>query len=155
MDTPLLLLEVRRRRDFVLARRHARQVAGLLGFDPHEQACIAALVFELASQVRSRLGTVRLRFAVDGDRLLIAPAVAPGEEAPPLRIEKPLPRREPPVSTEDLAWVMRQVNELAPAGLFEEVQRQNQELLRALLELQTCQARLAELTVKQTAPTAA
>src|SRR5438132_10120845 len=116
MHTPLLLFEVRRKRDTVLVRRHARQVAGLLGFDPREQACVAALVFELACQLMKRMGKLRLRFAVDDGRFLVVPAVAPGEAAAaPLRVEKALPRREPPVSPEDLAWVIRQLNGLTPA----------------------------------------
>src|SRR5262249_30282529 len=48
MQVPLLLLPLRRKRDALLARRQARQVASLLRFDPGEQACVAALVFELA-----------------------------------------------------------------------------------------------------------
>ncbi len=151
MHTPFLLVEVRRRRDAVLARRRARQVAGLLGFEPNEQACVAALVFELACQALTQAGRTSLRFTVERDRLLVAPA----GEVPALRVEKPLPPREPAVGQEDLAFVVRELEKLAPASLFEEVQRQNQELLRALLELQACRAQLAEAAARQAGSTAA
>src|SRR5207244_381161 len=105
------------------------------------------LVFEMTCQLIDRMGKLRLRFEVDDDHLCVVPAVEPGEAAAaPLRVEKPLPRREPPVSPADLAWVIRQLNELAPVSAFEELQRQNQEVLRLLLELRACEARLAELT---------
>src|SRR6266542_1115212 len=105
MHTPLLLLEVRRKRDALRARR----LAALLGFEPREQACVAALVFEMTCQLLNQGGKVRLRFGVDNDRLLVMPALTPGETAAaPLRIEKLLPRREPPVSSEDLGWILRQ-----------------------------------------------
>ena len=56
---------------------------------------------------------------------------------------------------EDLVWVVRQLVEMTPLTVFEEVQRQNQEVLRLLLELQACQARLAELALKPAEPAAA
>jgi hypothetical protein len=156
MHTTLLLLEIRRRRDALGARRHARQVAGLLGFDQREQTCVAALVFEMACRQLKETGALRLRFEIDQGRLLVFPAGAPGEGASaPLRVEKPLPAREPPVAPEDITCALRALNELAPGGVFEEVQRQNQEVLQLLVELQACQARLAELARKAAEPAAA
>jgi hypothetical protein len=151
MQAPLLLLPLRRKRDALLARRQARQVASLLGFGPGEQACVAALVFELACQTLAQTGKGRLRVAVEQERLVIAPE----GEGPPLRVEKPLPPRDPALPAEDLAWVVRELADQTPPDLFEEVRKQNQELLRTLLELRDCQARLAELTAKQAGPTAA
>src|SRR5262245_13671802 len=126
MHTPLLLLQLRCKRDALLARRQARQVARLLGFDPGEQACVAALVFELAAQALTRAATVRLRFAVEQERLLVSPE----GDGPPLRVEKPLPTRDPAVPAEDLAFVARELAKRTAVNLFEEVQKQNQELLR-------------------------
>jgi hypothetical protein len=151
MHTSLLLLQLRQKRDALLARRQARQVASLLRFDPGEQACVAALVFELACQALARTGKARLRFAVEHDRLVISPEGA----GPPLRVEKPLPPRDPAVPAEDLSWVVRELARWTPPDLFEEVHRQNQELLRTVLALRDCQMRLAELALKQAGPTAA
>src|SRR5262249_22503683 len=53
-------IPVRRQRDALLARRQARQVARLLGFDAAEQACIAGLVFELAAQALTQAARVCL-----------------------------------------------------------------------------------------------
>src|SRR5437016_5999603 len=94
---PLLLIEVRRRRDALRARCQARRVAGLLGFNPSEQACIAALVFEVACHALRQATPTGLRFSVERDRLLVVPT----DEAVPLRVEKPLPPREPAVGPED------------------------------------------------------
>jgi hypothetical protein len=147
MHTHLLLLQIRRKRDAMLARRQARQVAALLGFDPAEQACVAALVFELAAQALTQAATVRLRFAVEQDRLLICPE----GDGPPARVEKPLPPRDPAVPADDLAFVVRELAKLTAVNVFEEVQKQNQELLRTLLELRDCRAQLAEVMHKQAA----
>jgi hypothetical protein len=141
MHTPFLQIEVRRQRDLLLARRQARQAAGLLGFDLREQACVAALVFELTRQELGRTGGLTLRFAVGQDRLLIGPAFTEGAA----RVEKPLPRRDPPVAHEDLSWVVRELERLTPPDLFEEVQTQNQELLRALLDVRALEERLARV----------
>jgi hypothetical protein len=149
--TPLLLLRIRRKRDALLARGQARRVAALLGFDPREQACIGGLVFELARQALDQTASVRLGFAVERGRLVVSPV----GDGPRLRVEKPLPPRDPALADEDLAFVVRELALRTPANVFEEVQKQNQELLRTLLELRDCQARLAELTRTQAGPAAA
>jgi hypothetical protein len=151
MHTPFLQIAVGRKRDLLLARRQARQVARLLGFDLLEQACVAALVFELARQELSRSGRLTLRFAVAQDRLLIFAAFGDGAA----RVEKPLPRREPTVAPDDLSWVVRELDRLAPPDLFEEVQAQNQELLRVLLDRQALAEQLAQLVSAQAGPNAA
>ena len=53
-----------------------------------------------------------------------------------LHLEKPMPKKELPVALEDIAWVVCQLAEQSPASLFGEIRKQNQELLRALSELQ-------------------
>ena len=140
MHTPLLLIQIRRKRDALLARRQARQVARLLGFDATEQACIAGLVFELAVQALAQAARVCLRFTVEHDRLLIGPE----GDGPPLRVEKVLPPRDPALPAEDLCWVVRELAKLTAVDLFEEVHKQNQELLRTLLELRDCRALLKQ-----------
>jgi hypothetical protein len=147
MHTDLLLIQVRCKRDALLARRQARQVARLLGFDPGGQACVAALVFELAAQALTQAATVRLRFEVEQGRLLVSPE----GDGPPLRVEKPLPPRDPAVPAEDLSFVVRELAKRTAVNLFEEVQKQNQELLRTLLELRDCRAQLAEALRRQAA----
>jgi len=149
--TPLLLLRIRRKRDALFARGQARRVAALLGFDPLEQACVAGLVFELARQALDGAGAVRLEFAVERGRLVICPVGG----GPRLRVEKPLPPRDPALPAEDLSWVVRELARWTPPNLFEEVQKQNQELLRTLRELRDCQARLADLALKEAGPNAA
>ncbi len=151
MHTPFLQIEVRRPRDLLLARRQARQVARLLGFELREQACVAALVFELARQELSQAGQLTLRFAVAQERLLVFPAFTEGAA----RVEKPLPRREPAVAHEDLSWVVRELERLSPLDLFEEVQAQNQELLRALVDLRALEEQLAQPRPAQAGPSAA
>jgi signal transduction histidine kinase/CheY-like chemotaxis protein len=60
-------------------------------------------------------------------------------------LRKLLPRRAPFVDGARLAQIRRDVRDRKPAGLAEEVQRQNQELLRALNELNRRQEELVRL----------
>ncbi len=145
--TSFLLIRIRCKRDALLARGQARRVAALLGFDGREQACVAGLVFELACQALQWADSVRLGFAVERGRLIVAPVGG----GPRLRVEKPLPPRDRAVADEDLAFVVRELALRTPGNLFEEVRKQNEELLRTLLELRDCQARLAALTCPQAA----
>jgi hypothetical protein len=166
MLTPIITLALRSKRDIMLARQRARQVAGLLGFDSLEQARIAAQVFELAVNARQFAGSVALQFQLADTALQVFPVPlrtkktrgtapsSPSELNPagvrrlidclrkateldtrlPLRLEAPLPAKPPTVGIEELPWLLKELEKLTPANLFEEVQRQNQELLRALRE---------------------
>jgi hypothetical protein len=158
MSTSFFVLLVRSRRDVVLARERARQIAGLLGFDALEQAGIGAAVFEIASRAREQSGRAALQFQAEDGTFRVVPAPSPLRElsAQPsgLRLEKPLPRKEPAVGPEDMAWVVRQLALLAPANVFAEIQRQNQEFLRVLADLQSCRASLAALAPEAARPAA-
>ena len=156
MSTPFLSLPVAARRDVVLARDRARQVAGLLGFDALEQACVAAAVFEIASQAREA-GRSMLHFQVEGDlfQVFAMPQVTSVTGRPGgLRLEKILPKKEPALALEDVPWAVRQLAEQSPASLFSEIKRQNQELLYTLAELHGCRAKVASLAPETARPAA-
>jgi hypothetical protein len=158
MGTSLLVLHVRRRRDLLLARERARQVARLLGFDAVDQACIAAGVFEIACQAMLQSGCCGLQFQTDGNTFQVFP-IAGTESAQPgqvggLRLEKPLPTKEPPVGQEDVAWVVQQLAQLTAPDAFAEIKQQNQEVLFVLAELQACRSKLAAALRESTRPAA-
>jgi hypothetical protein len=138
MDTPILTLSLRRKRDLVRARQCARQVAGFLGFDRREQASIAAAVFELACLAVEKGGTGTLRFQIARDMVQVIAEPAIG-----LRLERPLPTGGRALADEDLSWAVREWTELAPFDTFAELRRQNQELLQLVHELQASQREVA------------
>jgi len=63
--TPLLSVAIRYEHDVVLARRRARQIAELLGFDAQEQTRIATAVSELARNAYEYAGGGRASFTVE------------------------------------------------------------------------------------------
>ena len=157
--TPFLTLKLRGKRDAVLARQRARRAASLLCFDPHEQACVAAGAFVVACQALLLFGKARLCFQIENNQLHIfaqeavtEPAQVPPKrlaglfpEADPkalFRLTKPLPVQKHATEELDLAWLVKKVEETACAGLFEEVVKQNQEILALLHELRLYQANL-------------
>jgi anti-sigma regulatory factor (Ser/Thr protein kinase) len=141
MSTPLLRVLVRRRRDVVLARQHARQVARLLGFDPDEQSVIAAAVFEIAYAAAQRRARGALEFHLHAGRLEVAFLDdAPFRPVRGMRLVRRLPEQAGDVDPSDLGWVVREVTRRAPPDVLEEMRQQNQELLRALHQLQAAPA---------------
>jgi signal transduction histidine kinase/CheY-like chemotaxis protein len=62
-----------------------------------------------------------------------------------VRLQRFLPRRAPFVDAKRLSEIIQALSERKPAGLVEEFQRQNQELLRALEELSRRQEELVRL----------
>ena len=62
---------------------------------------------------------------------------------------KGLPKRTAPSSQQDLARVSAELAQHTPQGLLEELQLQNQELLRTLQELRDRQAEIAELHTRE------
>jgi hypothetical protein len=153
--TPFLTLKIRGKKDAVLARQRSRRIATLLSFDPHEQACIAAGSFVIACQALVLFSKARLCFQIDNHQLQIfAQEAKPdaNDGARPIsgrlagllpemegkmlfRLTKLLPPQENAAETLDLAWLVREVEKATCNSLFDEIIKQNQEVLALLHEV--------------------
>ena len=147
MNMTLLSFPLRHKRDTMIARQRARQLAGLLGFDTQEQAGIAAGVFAIAWQVLHLHAPVELCYRIQDDRLQVfARATGKRDQARPgnsvLCLEKPVPARTK-LAMEDLLWAVEKLDALTPAHMYDEVYRLNQELLATLHALHQAQGQLA------------
>lgn len=67
MPDSLLRVEIIREHDVVLARRRARQIAGLLGFDAQDQSRVATAVSEIARNAFRYAGGGRAEFSLSED----------------------------------------------------------------------------------------
>jgi signal transduction histidine kinase/CheY-like chemotaxis protein len=65
MHRPLLSMEIQLEQDVVFARQRARQVAGLLGFEPQDQTRIATAVSEIARNAFQYAGHGRVEFLIE------------------------------------------------------------------------------------------
>jgi hypothetical protein len=173
--TPFLALKVSGKKDAVLARQRARRVARLLSFDSHEQTCIAAGTFVIACQALVLFGKTRLCFQIENHQLQIfaqdgrseAEQLVPTEsrrlaglfpEVDPkalFRLTKPLPTQDQPADEIELGWLVNKVEETACNGLFDEIIRQNQEILALLHEVRLYQGNIKPKEEKSVNPHAA
>jgi anti-sigma regulatory factor (Ser/Thr protein kinase) len=64
----LITLAIRVEQDVVSARQRARQIAGLLGFEPQDQTRVATAVSEIARNAFGYAGGGEVEFAIEGDR---------------------------------------------------------------------------------------
>ncbi len=173
--TPFLVLNLRNKKDAVLARQRARRVASVLMFDAHEQACIAAGTFIIACQALIVFGRARICFQIENHQLGInaqESRVDGHPEAHPIsrrldtlfpevdtramfRLAKPLPTTELVINEQELGWLVNKVEETACNGLFDEIVKQNQEVLALLHELRLYQGPALVREEKIAAPHAA
>jgi hypothetical protein len=160
MQTMLFSQIVRGKRHAVSFRERVRQAARLLRFTPVDQAAIAAAGFVVAYQALSELIRPRLVLGIDQGNLCIE---AQGERrpasdtcmAPPLyRFVRPLPAPAE-LAAPDLAWIVAQVTTPRAADLFEEMHRQNQEMLALVHALQERERELERARNEQADPSAA
>jgi hypothetical protein len=146
MNTLLLTVRLRRNRDLLLVRQRARQIARILGFEAADQGQIAAAVFHLAWHAFHHLQQPDLLFRIAGTVLYVVPEcrrLGPGETLDGcLRLERPLPKTAESLAAEDAAWALHELLRLTPPNVFDEVQQQNQDLLQAYHELQSCRTEL-------------
>jgi hypothetical protein len=172
---PFLALKLRGKKDAVLARQRARRVASILSFDVHERACIAAGTFVVACQALVLFGKARLCFQIQNHQLQIFAQdvnVETDAELQPVskrlagmfpevdpktlfRLTKPLPPQLHPAEEVELGWLVNQVEETACNGLFDEIVKQNQEVLSLLHELRSNQMNLSQKEEKSPNPHAA
>jgi len=156
----LVTLSIRRRRDALFARQRARQIAGLFHFELHDQAFIAAGTFAIATQILRHARSGEICIALANDVLHIFPrARGQGRSTSPQlpekswRLVKALPAPAD-YAAEDLVWLCKQLNEEG-SHVFEEIERQNQEMLVLLHALKVANARLAGALEEQRIPSAA
>jgi signal transduction histidine kinase/CheY-like chemotaxis protein len=64
---PILSVGIRYEQEVVVARQHARALAGLLGFDPQQQTRLATAVSEIARNAFQYAGGGRVEFNLEGD----------------------------------------------------------------------------------------
>jgi hypothetical protein len=153
--TPFLTLKLAGKKDALFARQRARRVASLLSFDFHEQACIAAGAFVIACQALVLFGKARLCFQIENHQLEIfaldarpeteqlaahfskrlTGAFQDADAKMQYRLSKPLPAQENGASELELGWIVSQVEQNSGCGLFDEIIRQNQEVLTLLHEV--------------------
>lgn len=132
---PFLTLPVRNCRDLIHVRQRARQVARLLRFAPHDVMCIAAGAFVVAERAKSVLRQASVCFAmVDRQLRIFARAASSRASASSelIMLSKPVPQNDQRIAADDIAWIIRQVQLLAPMSLREELSGQNQEVLELL-----------------------
>lgn len=159
MTPTLWTIPLRKRRDALQARQRARQIAGLLGFPFFDQACISAGVFAIAYQALESRSAVELCFQIDRETFQVfarfTDAAAPSPTAPVYRLEKRLPPGERKLALEDVMWSIVHLEQHTPDQLYEEIHRQNQELLACLHAWQTCRQELEDLQRLKINPSAA
>lgn len=173
--TPFLTLNLRGKKDAVLARQRARRVASLLSFSCDEQACVAAGTFVIACQALVLFGKSRICFQIESHQLQIfaqdvkletpeafqpsskrLAGLFPEIDAKTLfRLTKPLPPQENAAEEIELGWLVNKVEETACNGLFDEIIKQNQEILSLLHELRLYQGSGAKSEGKSSSPHAA
>ncbi len=182
----LTTVAIRFEHDVVLARQRARQIAGLLGFDTHDQVRIATAISEIARNTFRYVGSGKAEFAVQTSptlsllirvsdtgrgipalndvlsgkyvsrtgmgmgilgarRLMDDFQIHSDQHGTVVLLTKQLPARIKVLPPETLQNITSQLAASPPQDPFEEIQRQNQELLRTLEELQKRQTELAQL----------
>ena len=135
---PFWTLRVHDKRDVLVARQKARQIAHLLHYPPLEEACIAAGAFAIAAQARDHYEICDLCFQLDHNQLIVvAKPLGDGAEAakstvPMMKLAKALPDAVRGFSVDELAFLIGRINDQAPADLFGELSKQNQEILLLL-----------------------
>lgn len=163
----LLTIPLRSKRALLVVRQRARQVAALLRYDCWEQACVAAGAFAVAAAALTGTGPRLLEFQLENNCLRIAPVAAEDHMLPSprnaqrrtetkmLQLVKPLPEAAPPLASDDLKWVLRQLSKRTTVRAFEEIERQNQEVLVLLHALRQATPQAAHSDFRLIAPSAA
>jgi hypothetical protein len=143
-NQPCLRLPLRNCRDLLLARQRARQLAQILRFPAHDAAAIAAGAFLVASSACRTFKRCELCFVVaEGElRIVAEPRQGGKAKAAPLALARRLPNAECQLPTEDIAFVLAQMDRLAAPTPFDELVRLHQEMLGLLAALRDCQTHI-------------
>jgi hypothetical protein len=136
---PTFSITIQKKRDVLLAQLRARQLCRMLGFLPTEQARVVGLIFEMASRLMRHRCHPVISFQVDDHLFRVTsrpaqPRASLSRQLAQTVLTLPLPH--PLLAIEDVFWAMQQIQCLSKPDLFGELLQQNNDLLRALAELQ-------------------
>ncbi len=141
----LICLSVKTKADLIRVRQHIRRISRMLGFDSLQQAKISCIAFEMVcGTFLEKEEAILQAFYADGKisiRTGTLPRISPCQfpEEDEQLTEIPVPNVQDDLSEEDVVWAIRAMNRYGKTNLFEEIRQQNNDLLRALLELQQLQ----------------
>ncbi|HYG74934.1 MAG TPA: ATP-binding protein [Planctomycetota bacterium] len=183
----LLTVQIQYEHDVVLARQRARQIAGLLRFDPQDQARIATAVSEIVRNAFKYAGQGRIDFLLEGktspqvfvmnvidrgrgisnlseildgqyrsrtgmglgiigsQRLMDQFDIHSSSAGTTVSLKKLLPRSAPIVTPAHMANLSAELARMSSQTTYDEVQQQNQELIRTMEELRERQEELTRL----------
>ena len=117
-----------------------RHAANLLGLDRADQLCISAAVFDLACQTYAGCTGPHVHCVIANDCLEVVCTPAcetkkcdPADQQSGFRLSKHLPATAA-VPRDDVPWMLKQIDDLEPLNVFEELRRINQDLLYLSLE---------------------
>lgn len=187
MNLPLLTTQIRSEPDVVFARQRARQIAGLMGFDGHEQTRIATAVSEIARNafqyakggsvgftlVSGSPPALEIRIRDEGPGIDHLKTILEGRYSSPngmgmgitgarrlmddfqidtasnlgttVVLRKKMPANTPALTDARRAQIAQDLARSVPQNPLEEIQNQNQELLRTLDALRAQQAEMERL----------
>jgi hypothetical protein len=151
---PTFTITIARKRDVLLAQLRARQLCRMLGFPLSDQARVVGLVFEIGSRLLRRGCRPLISFQVEDHvfRVTSRPDPPHGLHRSPLvQAILTLPLPQPFLAVEDVFWAMQQIDSLSKPDLFGELRQQNNDLLRALAELQHFSSVVVPKTVRASA----
>ncbi len=137
---PNFHITVAKKRDILLAQIRARQLCRMLGFAPLEQARVVCLIFEMVSK-RLDHGPVPLTFRVEDRHFQVVcagprPRAATGPRLAATQPALSIPLPPATMAIDDIFWAMDRIRHMSSPDLFAEIHQQNNDLLRALSELQ-------------------
>jgi hypothetical protein len=140
MNPTLFSVSLLHKRDVIRARQLTRHAANLLGLDRADQLCISAAVFDLACQTYAGHTGAQVHCSIADDCLEVVCTPAcetrkcdPADQQGGFRLSKRLPATSA-VPRDDVPWMLKQIDDLAPLDVFEEMRRINQDLLYLALE---------------------
>jgi hypothetical protein len=146
----LMTLTLRSKRDILLARQRARQIAALFQFEAKEKACIAAGSFAIATQALQQSRSSQLCIQTESDTLhIFTKSRGNGVAEKSMRLVKRLPRTAAEFAAEDIQWLCKQLNHQSTLHVFEEIHHQNREMLAVLHALHVAQAEVERLQGRQ------
>lgn len=185
MAWPITTVKIQFEHDVVLARQRAREIGGLLGFDPQDQVRIATAVSEIARNAFMYAAGGKVEFQIEGQTAPQIFIIQVSDQGPGIKnlseildgqyrsrtgmglgitgaqrltdqceihpgptggtvvsLKRILPKRAPVVTQSRLVAIADRLSAQQPQSVFEEVQRQNQELLQILGQLRERQDEL-------------
>lgn len=141
------------KKQLIQIQARTRRLCRMLGMAPLEQAKVVSVLFELTFKQLGQFGQVLVDVEITDEDLKVRCRPPEWFESPKensnslSQFAMSLPPDPERLASEDIVWTLHQLQSMDKVSVFEEIRQQNNDLMRAILEVEKLSPEILRVSI--------